>query len=108
MTQQSDFMQVLFSRMLVKRALQGAALALVLVSILIVAGPGMDESWVLVPMSLVTFGGACGGVFFHLAHTIRQLRNWSKAWINFLCLLVYIAGLYFSLVYALSLTGHWD
>jgi hypothetical protein len=108
MTQQNDLQQVLFSRSLGKRGLQGAALAFLLVMILVLTGPGLDENWVLIPISLVTIGGACGAIFYHVADYMRQQRGWSKIWINILCTLVYIAGLYLSLVYALSLVGLWD
>jgi len=108
MTQLTELTQVLFSKSLGKRGLQGAALAFLLVMILILTGPGLDGEWILVPISLVTIGGACGGVFFYLANHLRQQRGWSKIWVNLVCFFVYGVGLYLSLIYALSLVGLWD
>ena len=108
MTQQDQLQQEVFSKTLLKRMLQGAAFALLLVMIIILTGPGLDEDWVLVPISFVTAGGALGGLFYHVADYVRLQRNWSKVWINILCVIVYLIGLYLSLILALDRVGLWD
>jgi hypothetical protein len=107
MTRQNELMQLIYSKLLWKRALIGAVIALVLVNIY-VAGFGKYGAWIFWPISTVTVGGACGGIFYHLMDYVRQYGGWKKAAANILSVLVYILGLWLSLVAGLSQVGYWD
>lgn len=90
-----------------KRMAQGAAIAFVLVTALVMTAPGKGL-WILVPITTVTTGGAFGGLFFHLMGYFRKKGGWEKTFSNILCFLVYAACLYFSLIAGLAQTGHWN
>ena len=108
---QQEFQRIFLSKTLLQRALQGATIAFVLIVTLIIAVSGKDpdyELWMLVPISTVSFGGACGGVFFFVMELLRINYRWKKFWVTALSVLVYIVGLYLSLVLGLAFTGHWD
>ena len=106
MIKQNEINQILQSKYLIKRALLGAGMALVMVSLFLVRE--LDEMWSLLPVTAVTLAGAFGGVFYHIADHLRQQKGWNKILINIFCALVYLAALYMSLVLALAITGHWD
>jgi hypothetical protein len=64
--------------------------------------------WVFLPMLTVSIAGACGGAFYYLADYFRIQNGWNKLLVNIVSLLCYVAGLWLSLVFALSLVGLWD
>lgn len=105
MTAQNELMH---HKSLGTRALQGAGIALVLLIIFLLSVTGIDGEWVFLPMFTVSVGGACGGVFYYLMAPLRRQGGWKKVLANVICFFVYIAGLYFSLIAALNVTGHWS
>jgi len=111
MTWQNEIQQLLFSKTLFKRALQGAGIAFVLISIFILgtlAADAKSGSWVLIPMSAVTVGGAFGGVFYCIMELFRYKSGWKKIAVNIISVLVYFLTLYFSLILALNAMGLWN
>jgi hypothetical protein len=109
MTWQNELQRGLNSRFLLIRALQGAGIALVLLMIFLLLPKNIVYgSWVLWPMLTVAIGGACGGIFYHLTGFLRSQGGWIKVAVIILCVLVYIVGLWLSLVYGLSVVGLWD
>lgn len=96
------------------RALQGAALAFALISLLLIViyftskGDAGFGNWVLIPLFTVTVGGAFGGIFYYLMDHVRYHGGWKKIFANILSVLAYIVSLYLSLIIALNITGHWD
>lgn len=108
---QSELLTVLRSKTLIKRALQGAALAFLLMSIfLIVVKKGrVDfEPWEFLALASVTVGGACGGIFYNVMDIFRIQGGRKRLLANIVSVLVYIVGLYLSLVLSLNATGQWD
>jgi hypothetical protein len=111
MTWQSELQQILQSKTLIKRALQGAGIALILICIFILGAATANAefgSWVVWPILAVTAGGAGGGIFYCLMDLLRTQGGWKKALANIASILVYIAALYCSLILALSALGLWD
>lgn len=106
--------RIVHQQSLVIRMLQGAALALLLLLLFFAfiayfsdGGLGVGK-WIFIPLTIVTFGGACGGVGFYLMDYLRYQGAWQKVATNILFVILYFPGLYFCLIFSLSLTGHWN
>jgi hypothetical protein len=112
MTWQKELYQNLRSKMLIKRTLQGAGIAFLLMIIFLfvvsIVGDLDLEAWLLLPISSVTVAGAFGGAFYFFVDQLVSQSGWKKVLANVVSVLVYIVGLYISLILALSITGHWD
>lgn len=110
MTWQNELQHVFQSKLLIKRAGQGAGIALLLVSMfLIIISKAHLEPWMLVSVSIVTIAGAVAGAsYFIQMELFRNWATWFRVLLNSLGVLVYLVVLFLSLVYALSLTGHWN
>jgi len=75
MTWQNEIQHHLFSKTLLKRALQGAGIAFVLISIFIIGAltaEAKSGSWVFIPIVAVTIGGAFGGAFYCIMDLFRH------------------------------------
>lgn len=110
MTWQNELQQILQPKILIKRALQGAGIAFILISVFILGAVSADghlSFWVIWPILAVTAGGACGGVFYCAMDLLRNQGGWKKAVANVLSVLVYIVALYMSLILALNEMGLW-
>jgi hypothetical protein len=111
MTWQNEFQHILFSKTLFKRAIQGAVIALVLISVFILGAISANAnigSWVFIPMAAVTVGGAFGGAFYCFMDLFRNQGGWKKGLANVASVLAYFIILYMSLILALSAIGLWD
>lgn len=110
MTWQNELLHVLQSKLLIKRAVRGAGIALLLVSIfLLIISKGHIGPLMLVPLSIVPFAGAVAGACYYIQlELFRNLGSWQRMLLNGLGVLAYLVVLFLSLVYALSLTGHWN
>jgi hypothetical protein len=111
MTWQNDLQHILFSKLMVKRVLQGAGIGLVLISIFILGtltGNGKIGTIVFIPMAAVAIGGACGGAFYCFMDLFRNQGGWKKHLANVISVLVYFIGCYMSLILALNAMGLWD
>jgi uncharacterized membrane protein YdfJ with MMPL/SSD domain len=109
MTWQTELQHLVYSKSFRKRIAQGAGIALVLVCVLLlILSRGNIGPLMLVPMAFVSLGGALGGAFYSLMDLLRIQGGGQKIVANVLSMLVYVVLLYGSLIYALSLTGHWD
>ena len=104
----TPFSQKLFSKLLVWRVLQGAAVAVILLFILILmVSQGQLESWVLAPLATVMIGGAMAGAVFHLINPLQYEGSKRFAAITF-CIIFFLAATYFSLIPGLAMAGLWD
>ena len=109
MTEQNEFQPSLLPKSLSKRALQGAAIAQVLLVIFLLSSENIVFGvCVLFPMLSVSVGGALGGSYYSFMDHLRNQGSWEKAFATFASLLVYSILLWLSLVAALNFTGHWD
>ena len=111
MNANNESKQSVHPKSLVKRALQGAGLAILLAmpfTFLIIRE--IDDLGILVflPMLTTAVGGSIGGIFYYLMDNFRKDERWNKILVNIICLIVYIITFWISLVFAFSITGHWD
>lgn len=110
MTLQNDLLQLLRSRTLITRALQGAGLGLLFITIFILGALAANVNagtWMFLPMAVVTVAGAFGGIFYCLMDLLRKEGGWKKLLANVTSVLVYFVILYFSLILGLSVVGLW-
>ena len=101
---------VYHSASLAKRMLQGAAIALVLISLFIIPVEGKPEwgrFWMIRPLVIVPLTGALGGLFYYFMDEFRTQGPGLKLFVNFLSLLVYVIGLWLGTVIGLDGTM-WD
>ena len=90
-----------------KRALIGAGIAYVLITIfLLIPGvtpdPNWPKFWMIRPLIIVPLAGAMGGVFYHFMDTLRNQEGWKKIVINIVSLIIYIVGLWLGIVLGLD------
>ena len=101
----------LHSASLSKRMLQGAGIALILITIfLLTAGkgdPAWPKFWMLRPLIIVPLAGACGGGFYYFMDHLRHHGGWRKALAIILSLIVYLFALWLGTVLGLDGT-YWD
>lgn len=110
MNWQTELQTNLFSKFLLRRALQGAGIAFVLISIFLLGaatGNMHAGSWILVPLTVVPVGGAFGGAFYSIMDLLRHQGGWKKVLANISSVLVYFISLYLSLILALYAVGLW-
>lgn len=111
MTWQNELQHILLSKTLLRRSLQGAALALVLITVFILGALSANANignWVFIPLAAVTVGGAFGGAFYCFMDLFRAQGGWKKVLANVASVLAYFIILYMSLILALNAIGLWD
>ena len=94
-----------------KRMLQGAGIALILISLFLLGAgepePEWPKFWMIKPLLIVTSAGALGGLFVYNMDPLRALGGWRKIFAVIISLLVYLVVLWLSA--ALGLNGTmWD
>ncbi|WP_432713861.1 hypothetical protein [Pedobacter sp.] len=98
--------QPVYTASLLKRILQGALIALILISFfLFKAGepnPEWGKLWMIRPLIIVPFAGAVGGSFYYFMDGLRSKGNWSKIGANVLSLMVYLIGIWMGAVLGLD------
>jgi hypothetical protein len=99
--------QHLLSPTLLKHALAGAGLALVILAMLLMGNVEIG-TWVLLPILSMSIAGATGGIFYFLMGGLFHQGGWKKAFAIISSALFYMVSLWLSLVAALNLTGHWS
>jgi hypothetical protein len=91
---------------LTKRALIGAAIAFILMSIFLMGvnhpNPAWPKFWYIRPLVVLPFAGAAGGIFYHLVNPFHYGSPWKKILAAILCLLVYIFALWMGTVLGLN------
>ena len=96
---------------IVKRALQGAGIALIIISIFLLGvgepNPDWGKLWMIRPLVIVSAAGALGGVFFYFMGHLRQQGGWIKILAIILSLLGYLFVLWVGTVLGLDGTL-WD
>jgi hypothetical protein len=107
MTQRNESQtQPIHTASLGKRMLQGAGIALILITIFLFGAgepdPGWPRLWMLRPLVIVPLAGAMGGVFYYYMDHLRYQGGWKKALAIILSLMVYIIGLWLGTVLGLD------
>ncbi|WP_026899259.1 hypothetical protein [Daejeonella oryzae] len=94
-----------------KRMLQGAGVALLLISVFLISVRDIDEDWselwVVKPLIIVSLSGALGGLFFYNMDHLRNEGALRKTVANILSLIVYLIVLWLGIVLGLNGTL-WD
>jgi len=82
------------TNLIAKRMIIGAAIALTLISALLLtvknANPIWGKLWFLRPLVVVPLAGAMGGLFYHLMDSLRKRGNLNNMIANIISLLVYL------------------
>ena len=112
MTQRNNLTaQPIHSASLGKRMLQGAGLALILISFFLIGAgepnPDWGKLWMAKPLIMVPLAGAMGGGFIYFMDHLRSKGGWKKALAIILSLIGYIIILWIGTVLGLNGTM-WD
>jgi hypothetical protein len=110
MTWQNELLQILRSKTLIKRAIQGAAIAFILICIFLTVSLSGDISfnpWIFLPVFAVTIAGAFGGMFYCFMGMWRSQGGLKKLLANVVSGLVFLVLCYISLILALNAIGLW-
>ena len=110
MTQKTNFTETIHSTSIGKRMLQGAAIALIVISLFLIgteAEPDWPELWFLRPLLVVPVAGALGGIFYYFMEPLGAMRGWQKVLGILLILLGYVIILWLGIVLGLDGTL-WD
>lgn len=98
--------QTVHSSSLSIRMLQGAGIALMLISAFLLsagkANPEWPKFWIIKPLLMVPFAGAMGGAFYYLLDPMRHKGGWRKVLAAILSLIVYVIGLWLGTVLGLN------
>ncbi|WP_421945105.1 hypothetical protein [Pedobacter sp.] len=112
MTNQKQFTQNTSQKTMLKYALKGGSLALMLsvsfILFLILASETKFGFWAILSAVSVTFTGFCGGAIYSLINNFMQLYGWKKTAFNVLFAVLFCVSLWLSLILALAATGLWD
>ena len=101
-----------------KRALQGAGIALVPVTIflsiifpiggVLVGKTFWRVAWEFLPLVNVAVGGALGGIVYSLMVQVRLPRGWKKVLATIFRIMIYLVLLWFTMIVGFSVTSQWD
>lgn len=99
----------LHSASLSTRMLQGAGIALILITAFLLAAgegdPAWPKFWMIRPLIIVSLAGASGGGFYYFMDRLRHQGGWKKVLAFILSLIVYLFVLWIGTV--LGLDGTW-
>lgn len=89
-----------------KRILQGAAIALIFISLFLYStgepNPEWPRFWMIRPLIIVPVAGALGGVFFYFMDHLRFQGGWMKVLATLLSVTGYIIALWLGTVLGLD------
>jgi len=110
MTKQPELQNTMSFNPLIIRVLQGAAIALLLMTLFFFGdGGAWDFGFrVYFPMITASIGGGFGGLFYYLMSPMRYHGGSKKVLANIICLIVYLLALWISSVAGFAVTGDWD
>jgi Na+/H+ antiporter NhaD/arsenite permease-like protein len=107
MTGENQLQRNMHAASIGKRALQGATIAVVLLTVFFLGAEAPPEARLLLPLAAVALSGACNGVFYFLMDRLRHQGVWQKVVANVICVLVFFFSTWLCLVFALYLVGLW-
>ncbi len=101
----------LVNRNMIRRAIIGAIIGLVFISLFLVKGgegdPSWPQYWWIRPLVVVPAAGAAGGIFWHILAPMRALGGWKSVTGFILSVLGFIVCLWLGSVAGLDGT-YWD
>lgn len=90
----------------VRPALTGAAIALSLISLLLLSvdepDPAWPKYWMARPLVVVPLAGAFGGIIYYLMDYLRYMGGWRKTVANIVSVLLYLFVLWIGTVLGLD------
>jgi hypothetical protein len=89
-------------------ALLGALAPLTLLLFIILTKEDSFEIWMLVPLTVIPFGGALGGILFYFMGFILFPFGLKKLIAITISTFLYFCACWMSAVIAFALTGNWD
>ncbi len=112
MTQTKNFINQSFNAAAyIKPILIGAGFALFVITFFLLSDKNPDPSWgqyyMIKPLIIVPFAGGCGGAFYAFMDSIEKHGFWQKLTALFICIIVYIFGLWMGSVLGLNGT-YWN
>ena len=98
--------EIKLPRNLVIRTIAGAAIALVVIMVFVIAGlknpnPEWYPTWWVRPLLVTPIAGACGGIFFHLMYELGKVSAWRKIIFAFIGVVGYVIALWLGTVLGL-------
>lgn len=108
MTQSNSLSPLLLNpTTIAKRALVGAVIAYVLITLfLLVPGvtvsPNWPKFWMVRPLIVVPLSGAMGGIFYYFMEVLVSRQGWKRMVAVIVSLFVYIVGLWLGTVVGLD------
>ncbi|MFD2513525.1 potassium transporter KefB [Pontibacter locisalis] len=94
-----------------KRMLQGAGIALILITVFLLSAgepdPNWPKLWIIRPLVVVPLAGALGGVLYYNLDHLRSEGSWRKTLAHILSLIGYVIVLWLGVVLGLHGTM-WD
>ncbi len=101
----------LVPRAMLKRVIQGAVLALILIAIFLSGvgepHPSWPPFWYLRPLIIVPLAGASGGTWVYYINQLRREGGWNKVFTLLISILGYVIALWLGTVLGLDGTL-WD
>jgi hypothetical protein len=112
MTKKKDLNTLpIHSASLVKRMLQGAAIALILIALFLFSADNPDPNWprfwMIKPLVIVPLAGAMGGLFYYWMDNLRYHGGWKNILAMAVSLIGYLFVLWIGTVLGLDGT-YWD
>lgn len=108
MNNPNDFLQGQPLKKLTLPAILGAIAPFSLLLFIILTKEDQLEPWMLVPLTIIPLGGACGGIFFYLMGFVWFPRGKQKLIAVIFSTILYFVAIWMSAVIAFNFTGHWD
>ncbi len=113
MTLQNEIQKSIQSPDLPKRIFRGALINFGFITFWLIWLKAFGEDFnlereMLVPVLTITFGGMCGGAFWHALQPLRSQGGGLKVLANVIGVIVHIIGGWMSLVFGCAMVGYWD
>ncbi len=108
MNKPNDFLQGQPLKNLGLPPLLGAFPPLAVLLFIVLTKEDVFEPWMLVPLTIIPLGGACGGAFFYLMGFVWFPVGSKKLIAVIFSTILYFVALWLSAVIAFNYTGHWD
>lgn len=103
-----EFLQGIKTKSAIVAGIIGASIPLSWLTFIILTREDLFETWMLIPLTFIPFGGIVGGLFFYLMGFVWFPTGGKKLAAIIFSVLIYFVALWLSSVLAFSATGHWD
>ncbi|MES2702810.1 MAG: potassium transporter KefB [Bacteroidota bacterium] len=88
-----------------RRLLIGAGIGFIVISFFVFGvdhpRPEWGQFWMVRPLLVVPFAGACGAFFYHLMDRVRAYGSWQTIVANIASVIVFVVGIWMGIVLGL-------